>query len=634
MASVTLATAALGGATVAQSEEPASGPDLFNSTYATDVFRPAPEARRGGTVIVADWQEANLFNPYYYNNVTEADVNSSTQAGLVTQSNDFKYVADLAVAPLPTTANGGVTVNDDGTMTVKWTLRDGLMWSDGQPLTCDDFAFTNTWVLDAANVGMPAGKSGYLTDEGLANYAETGAVTDEDINLTVTCNSATDMQWDFKEVYEGYLTLIPNPLPAHYMSSIPIDEALTGKGYLPEDLPNAPVSGPFKYQEVVPGQQLTLAKNENYKDALTGEPAYLDTLIFKWYADADAMIAAFQGAEPEYDVAKDLNDADIPKLLGADGQPNTDDDINRWQAIDSLTYEFLRPNWRTDRCSLLLQNLRSGNCVMSDPSMREALKFALDKGAINERLLGGNAAIAYTNTSPSAWFYVAPSEVPTQDLERAAQILTDAGWVTDENTGLLFKDTDGDGVKDYSKGDYDATIDACTTTRQVRQDTLAMVSGFMNQIGVQVTIVPVSSSDIFASYNESTDQTPCALSRSNFDLAEHAFSVPLDPLSNYPVYHSSQFEPQGQNDGQVNDPAIDEALANVKNTADFSVVLDNMATFQQLYQDNTVEVPLYYRKEVNVVNPRLRNFTGNPTNQGPMWNVQHWFLGRGGGGNN
>jgi peptide/nickel transport system substrate-binding protein len=370
-----------------------------------------------------------------------------------------------------------------------------------------------------------------------------------------------------------------------------------------------------------------MARNENYRDPITNEPAYLESIVFRWYADADAMIAAYQGTEPEYDVAKDLNDADIPKLVGADGEPNTDDDIARWQAIDSLTYEFLRPNWREDRCSLVLQPLRGGNCVMNDPAMREALNLAVDKDAINERLLGGNAAIAYTNTSPSAWFYVAPTDLPEPDPAAAQQLLLDAGWIVDENTGYLFKDTDGDGAKDYSKGDYDATIDACTTNRQVRQDTLAMVAGFMSGIGVQVTIIPVSSSDIFAAFNESTDQTPCALSRSNFDLAEHAFSVPLDPLSNYDVYHSEAFQPRGQNDAQVSDDGIDEALNNVKNTADFNVVLENMANFQQLYQDRTVEVPLYYRKEVNIVNPRLRNFTGNPTSTGPLWNVAHWWLG-------
>ena len=193
---------------------------------------------------------------------------------------------------------------------------------------------------------------------------------------------------------------------------------------------------------------------------------------------------------------------------------------------------------------------------------------------------------------------------------------------------MLFKDVDGDGVKDYSKGDYDARIEACTTTRQVRQDTLAMVSGFMNAIHVSVVISPVSSADIFASYNESTDQTPCSLSRGNFDLAEHAFSVPLDPNSNYPVYHSSQFEPNGANDGHVKDKGVDAALTAVKNTVDFNVVMDAMATFQQVYIDKTIEVPLYFRKEVYLKVPGLQNFTGNPTSTGPMWNVQHWFFGQ------
>ena len=39
-------------------------------------------------------------------------------------------------------------------MTVTWTLRDGLKWSDGQPLTCDDFKYAWEWVLDKDNVGV------------------------------------------------------------------------------------------------------------------------------------------------------------------------------------------------------------------------------------------------------------------------------------------------------------------------------------------------------------------------------------------------------------------------------------------------------------------------------------------------
>lgn len=626
VASLTLATTALSGSVAAQSPSAAPAasaeatmaaagkPNLFDTTYPTRMVTPA-DGQTGGTLIFADWQEANLFNPYYFNQVTEANVVTATQGGLITSTDDFKYAPDFAV-DIPTTDNGGVVVNADGTVTVTWKLRDGLKWSDGTALTCDDYSFTNDWIIDPANTGMPAGKAGYLTSKGLENYAATGKVTPDDINLSIECKSPTDMVWTLKEPYEGYLVLLPNPLQRAYNSQFTVADMVTGKGWSATDMPNVPVSGPFKFSSVTPGQQLDLVRNDDYADHITGKPAYLDGLTFKWYGDADTMIAAYAGSSPEYDIGTDLSDGDLPKLDG----------VNRVVALPSLTYEFLRPNWSPDHCSLLLQPARNGACPASDPGLREALKYAIDKQAINERLLGGNAVIAQTNVSPNAWFYVAPTTEDKQDLDKATAALTAAGWVTDPNTGLLFKDVDGDGVKDYSKGDYDAKVELCTTTRQLRQDTLAMVSGFLNKVGVQAVISPVSASDIFAAYNESTDQTPCALSRGNFDIAEHAFSVPLDPLSNYPVYHSSQFEPAGQNDAKVNDPNIDKALDAVKTTMDFGVVMQNMATFQQVYQDKTVEVPLYFRQNVSIVNPAVENFTDNPTSTGPTWNAQHWFF--------
>ena len=92
----------------------ASGPNLFNTTYPQRFVAPA-DGQTGGTVIVADWQEANLFNPYYFNQVTEADVNTTTEGGWSTSTDDFKYVPDQAVS-IPTTDNGGVVANADGTV--------------------------------------------------------------------------------------------------------------------------------------------------------------------------------------------------------------------------------------------------------------------------------------------------------------------------------------------------------------------------------------------------------------------------------------------------------------------------------------------------------------------------------------
>src|SRR6185436_12361660 len=109
-----------------------------------------------------------------------------------------------------------------------------------------------------------------------------------------------------------------------------------------------------------------------------------------------------------------------------------------------------------------------------------------------------------------------------------------------------------------------AKVELCTTTRQVRIDTLALVANWLKDVGIEAVSNPVDASNIFADYNEATADTPCALSTSNFDIAEHAFSSSIDPLGNYFSYHSSQFHPDGANDARVDDADIDKSLDDVK----------------------------------------------------------------------
>ena len=86
----------------------------------------------------------------------------------------------------------------------------------------------------------------------------------------------------------------------------------------------------------------------------------------------------------------------------------------------------------------------------------------------------------------------------------------------------------------------------------------------------------------------------------------------IDPLGNYFNYHSSQFEPDGANDAQVNDAGIDAALDTVKNSVDFKVIKDAMAEFQKVYVEKTVEIPLYYRKNVDLVSAEGRQLLRQP----------------------
>jgi peptide/nickel transport system substrate-binding protein len=324
-------------------------------------------------------------------------------------------------------------------------------------------------------------------------------------------------------------------------------------------------------------------------------------LVWKWYGGADAMIAGFKANEVDF--ATDLQDSDIPKVQDLGDQVS---------AVPALLYEFLRPNWSATACSKnpTLADRGTG-CPMADPAMRQAISFAIDKNEINTRLLSSTVQIANTNISPGAWFF-ADQPPATYDPDKAKSILDAAGWVPGD-----------DGIR--VKGGLRAKIELCTTTRQVREDTLALIASKLKDVGIEGVPNAVDASNIFADYNTATADTPCALSRSNFDLAEHAFSSSIDPLGNFFSYHSSQFEPKGVNDAQVSDPGIDAALDAVQNNVDFKVVKDAMAEFQKIYVEKTDEIPLYYRKNVDLVGPKLGNFFANPTQAGPTWNTVDWF---------
>jgi len=562
--------------------------DLFTTAYAPE------DGPTGGNAIIGDWQEATQFNPYYLTQVTEANVASAAWASLVVFTDDYKYAADLAVS-IPTLDNGGVKVPGDGgdAQTVTWKLRDGLKWSDGTDLTCDDFKYAWEWVQDPDNVGVIT--SGF-----------------EDVTAW-DCPSATDMILHFDKVYEGYLTMVVAPLPRHYLSSIPVADQVKGQGFRPDEIASMPTSGAFKFDSVTPGAELRLVRNDNYTSWKTGKPANLDAVVFKWYGDPDSMIAGFRNGE--IDIATDLQDSDLPKVTDLGDQVSS---------IDSLTYEFLRPNWyaadefndetQVGGCSKNPAVAdRGAGCPMADPAMRQAVAYAIDKNEINTRLLGGLAQVANTFVSPGAWFY-ADQTPTTYDPDRARQILEDGGW------------TDGDGDGFREKDGTKAKIELCTTTRQVRQDTLALVAAWLKAVGIDSVINPVDPANIFADYNEATVDTPCVLSHGNFDLAEHATSSSIDPLGNYFSYHSSQFDPIGVNNAGVSDPDVDKALETVKSSVDFAVIKEAMAALQQVYVENTVEVPLYYRKNVDLHASRLGNFFANPTQAGPTWNIVDWFV--------
>ena len=243
----------------------------------------------------------------------------------------------------------------------------------------------------------------------------------------------------------------------------------------------------------------------------SGKPAHLDSIIFKWYGDADAMIAGYRGGEVDF--ATDLQDSDFAKVADLGDQVS---------AIPALLYEFLRPNWsrnpRTPRpatggCSHnpAVARVVATGCPMADPAMRQAVAYAIDKNEINTRLLGGYAQVANTNISPGRLVLRGPDPGrPTIPPRPTRSSTPPAGQVARTASARRT-------ASRRSRALHDDPPGPPGHPRAHRRVAEGGRDRGHRQRGV--------ADDIFATTTRAPATRPCILARSNFDIAEHAFSL-------------------------------------------------------------------------------------------------------------
>jgi peptide/nickel transport system substrate-binding protein len=565
-----------GAPTTAPNATPTAVPTAVPIELTGTTYKAVPATTTGGSVVLSEYQYPDTINPYYAQAETDIEVSGSMFDGLLSVSPDLKYVPDLATN-IPTVDNGGVKLVGSG-MDVTWTLRPGMKWSDGQPITCADVQATWKWIMDPAQTGLAGGTIGW-----------------EDIS-GVDGGTTTDCVMHFSKVYEGYLSLVAPVFPAHYLTTVSVADAPT-KLYPLTKLKSGVYSGSYIPTDAKADAQITTVPNPNWA-TIGGHAPWLKSVIWKYYGTPDAMIQGFKAGE--YDLGQDLTNANIPSLAGIDPAQ---------QVIhDSLLYELNQFNSKslTDK-----YGADAGTII-------NAVKLATDRQAIANGPLGGQVKVTNNFISPLTWYYKDEGGSTAADPTKAASLLTAAGW-TKGSDGYL------------AKAGKTLELQYCTTTAAYRGDTLKLIASQLKPVGIKVT--PTQTKDIFAGWNDVPATTPCNLVHGTFDVAEFAYQSPLDPLGGYNVYSSTGIPDaaphNGQNTARTNIPALDAAYNAVKSSVDFSKVRDAMFTIQDIYasSQNNFELPLYLKKDVWLVNPKLHNFTGNPTISAGEWNIGDWWVG-------
>ena len=280
--------------------------------------------------------------------------------------------------------------------------------------------------------------------------------------------------------------------------------------------------------------------------------------------------------------------------------PKVEDLGDQVSSIAALLYEFLRPNWADGPFDATTKSVAARAtlpCRIAATAARwptrRCARPSPSRSTRTRSTRGSSAAPSRSPTrsiSPGAWFY-ADQPPATFDPAKAKEILEAAGWV----------DSDGDGIRE--KDGLKAIIELCTTTRPAphrhhRPD--RWLAGGRRHRGASRTRSPRPTSSPTTTRRPPTPRARLSHRTSTSPSTRSRRSI--DPLGGYFSYHSSQFEPDGANDAQVNDPASTRPRHR-PDSVDFAAIKDAMAEFQTVYDEQTVEIPLYYRKNIELHRP-------------------------------
>ena len=354
--------------------------------------------------------EPDRLDPALLYTVDGACLAVNSFAGLYTHAADGTLQPELAT---------GYTVSDDG-LTYTFTLREGLAWSDGEPLTAEDFVYSWQRAADPANGAVYSYLysviAGYGTEEGLAVSA-----SEDGLSFTVELAAPCPYMLDLAAFPAFY------PVPQHCVEA--------AEGYLNEDGslldPGAwateagfVTSGAYTLESWTHDESMVYVKNPNYWNA---QSVTMERLEFMLSADDATIYAAYRAGDLDF---IDTVPADEMPALLESGDPE-------FYVADNLGTYFL--------CFNVNSPMFEGMTDAQAANVRKAISMLIDRTWISETvrlteppantfvpaaMADGNGGIFRQNDD--AYTYPDAEDVGymslTSDVEGAIALLEEAGY--------------------------------------------------------------------------------------------------------------------------------------------------------------------------------------------------------------
>ena len=429
-------------------------------------------------------------------------------------------------------------VNDDGTVTYTFTLRDGIKWSDGQPVTAGDFEYS--WKR-LANPETAADYC-YMIDmvQGYAAVAD-GSADPDTLGVKAIDDKTLEITLSYDCPYFEEIMAFPATFPVR-------QDMVEGNDEWTYDVSTYVGNGPYKMAEWSHNAYILAEKNENYYDYENLGP---DTIRFTLLDDANAMLAAYNSGE--LDFIENFPTDEMANYL-ASGEITVADYLGTYYVCFNTEDE-----------------------VFSDPLIREAFSLAIDRNYIVENVsqAGEVPATAYVPSGvndaagPSGDdfrtvggdYYSVAAEDYEANCEKARELLAEAGYPNGEG---------------YPTVEY--TYNTDDKHKAIAE---ALQNMWQEVLGVTVTL----SNQDWNVFLESRKQGDYQIARNGW-IADYN-----DPCSFLDMWYTDG----GNNDAQYSNPEYDAQIDAAKATSNQE---ERMAAFHAaediLIEQDSVLAPIYF----------------------------------------
>ena len=515
-------------------------------------FGQTPPASPSGRIVVGLSQEPTVFNPLMTKIETDDGVHFSLFDALLRIDPEGVLQPNLAVE-VPSQENGGISA--DG-LQWRFRLRDDVRWHDGEPFTAEDVKFT----LEL------------ITNPDFRAWRTTGHALVRDITVV----SPTEITWRMEEAFAPYLSFLTETfiVPKHILEKEADPNAAAFN--------QAPVgTGAFKWGQRVAGDHIELVANPDY----FGEGPYIEQLIFKYIPDVTVLYTQFKSGDVDLVGQTYITPDNYEEARNLPGRVVT---LVPKGSVESIYLNLERPQFK-------------------DLAVREALYAAIDRQGIIDALYYG---VPRTTESfmPQQSFYYNPN-LPVQEynLDRARQILDEAGWLPGP---------DGIRAKDGVRLSF---ANSTTSGNHLREQTQQFLQQTFAEIGVEMTISNLPAAVMWGDF----------WAQSQFDttMVGITYLIGGDPDATNRL-HSGSIAAQGgrgSNNAQYSNEEVDALLEEGVRTFDPERRREIYYRVQELVRHDLPFLPLFANTAVEGHKEGIEGVVSNVNMRTESWNAAAWY---------